>query len=271
MTDTEEWQLTGSGPDAYERYLVPPLFAPWAEQLVEHGSLQEGDRVLDVGCGTGIVARCAVREVGDEGTVVGLDVNEGMIEMARATADESKPTIEWRQGDAMELPFSDEAFDVVFCQQALQFFEVPSAALEEMYRVLAPNGRILISVLRPLAFNPGYIELADALERHVGDDAGEMMRSPFPEWNSDELRALADDAGFRDRVVTIEISTARYPSPEEFVRREAISSPLAGPLSSVDLDVQEALIQEVDEALHDYVDDHGIVTPLEYYVLVAHR
>ena len=271
MTEVEGWQLTESGPEAYERYLVPPLFAPWAERLIEHGHLREGDRVLDVGCGTGIVARSAAAHVREEGTVVGLDVNEGMLQVAAAAATELGPTIEWRQGDATDLPFPDESFDVIFSQQALQFVEDPAAALREMHRVLAPNGRIAISVLRSLAFNPGYDELAEALERHAGADAGMMMRSPFRGYTRDELRTLAEDAGFREPVVTIEIGSVRYPSVEEFVRREAASSPLAGPLGSLDRDVREALLRDVEEALRDYTDDRGVVIPLDSHVLVAHR
>lgn len=272
MAKADGWQLTESGPEAYERYLVPALFAPWAERLVEHANLRDGDGVLDVGCGTGVVARRAASRVGETGAVVGLDVNDGMLEAARATAAEiTTPTIEWKRGDATDLPLPDGAFDAVLCQQALQFFEEPSVALREMHRVLTPDGRLAISVLRPLAFNSGYDALSEALERHVGDDAGTMMRSPFPEWTGDELRALAAGAGFRDPVVTIEISSVRYPSVEEFVRREAASSPLAGPLGSLDRDVRETVIEEVEDALDEYTDDHGIVIPLEYYVLVAHR
>lgn len=271
MAKAGGWQLAESGPEAYEQYLVPALFAPWAERLIDCVDLQKGDRVLDVGCGTGIVARYAAGVVGDDGTVVGLDVNEGMLEVARATSTEVTSAVEWRRGDATDLPFTDGTFDVVLCQQALQFVADPSAALREMRRVLAPDGRMAISVLRPLAFNPGYGVLAGALERHVGDDAGAMMRSPFPDWEGEMLRALADDAGFRDRAVTIEISAVRYPSIEEFVRREAASSPLAGPLGSLDRDVRGTLIREIEDALGEYVDDDGIVIPLESYVLVAHR
>ena len=270
MAGTGGWQLAESGPEAYEQYLVPPLFAPWAERLIEHASLREGDRVLDVGCGTGIVARRAAAHVGEEGTVVGLDVNEGMLEVARAAAGPGS-TIQWRQGDATDLPSSDETFDVTLCQQALQFVEDPAAALREMHRVLAPDGRTAVSVLRSLAFNTGYEALAEALERRAGADAGKVMRSPFRGYTRDELRTLAEDAGFRDPVVRIEISSVRYPSVEEFVRREVASSPLAGPLGSLDRDAREALVRDVEEALHDYIDDDGIVIPLDSHVLVAHR
>ena len=271
MSGKSGWQLTESGPEAYEQFLVPSIFTPWAERLVEHANLQEGDRVLDVGCGTGIVARRAAAHIGEQGTVIGIDINEEMLEVAKTAASGLTPTVEWRQGDATALPFSDEAFDTIFCQQALQFIDDPAVALREMHRVLAPDGRIAISVLRSLAFNAGYDKLAEALERCAGAEAGMMMRSPFRGYSREELHALAEDAGFGEPVVTIQISSVRYPSAEEFVRREAASSPLAGLLGSLDRDVRETLLEDVEEVLQDYIDDQGIVIPLDSHVLVSQR
>ncbi|WP_408960518.1 class I SAM-dependent methyltransferase [Natrinema sp. 74] len=271
MAGNGGWQLTESGPEAYEQYLVPPLFGPWAERLIKHANIREGDRVLDVGCGTGIMARRAATHVGEQGTVVGIDINEAMLTVARTATADITPAIEWRQGDATALPFSDETFDVIFCQQALQFVEDPAVALREMHRVLAPEGRLAVSVFRPLSYNVGYDKLAEALERHAGAEAGMMMRSPFRGHSRKELRALAEDAGFSDPVITIEISSVRYPSVEEFVRREAASSPLAGSLDSLDRGVREVLLDDIAEALHDYIDDQGIVIPLDSHVLVAQR
>ena len=265
------WQLSQSAPEAYEQYLVPPMFEPWADRLIDRVGLRSGDRVLDVGCGTGIVARRAASRLGDEGTVVGLDVNDGMLDVARATASENRLSIDWRQGEATELPFVDESFEVVVSQQALQFVSEPRAALREIRRVLVPSGRVAVSVWRPLRFNPGYVELAEVLESYVGDDAGVTMRSPFPTWNREVLRTLARDAGFDDRATTIEIGSTRYPSAEEFVRREAASSPLSEPLGDIESDVREALVEEVGRALEDYTDDEGITFPMESYVLTARR
>ena len=271
MSGNGGWQLTESGPEAYEQYLVPSIFTPWAERLIEHTNLQDGDRVLDVGCGTGIVARRAAAHVGEQGTVVGVDINEGMLKVAKTAAADLTPRIEWRQEDATTLSFPDEAFDVIFCQQALQFIERPAVALREIRRVLAPNGRIAVSVLRSLAFNAGYDKLAGALERHVGAEAGMMMRSPFRGYSREELHTLAEDAGFDGSVVTIQISSVRYPSVEEFVRREAASSPLAGLLGSLNRDVRETLLEDVEEVLQDYIDDQGLVIPLDSHVLVSQR
>ena len=265
------WQVEQCASEAYERYLVPAIFAPWTDRLLEAAEIQDGDRVLDVACGTGIVARRAASLAGVNGTVVGLDINEEMLAVADETAAEIQASIEWRKGEATDLPFSDEAFDVVCCQQALQFFDDPEAAVGEMRRVLTPGGRVVLSVWRPLGYQPGYVALADALAQYIGADAGEMMRSPFPVWDGEELRTLLRDASFDDVSVIIEIGSVRYPSVAEFVRREAASSPLAEPIATVDRTVRDELIQEVENALHTYVDDTGIVSPMESYVVTADR
>ncbi|ELY93107.1 Methyltransferase type 11 [Natrialba chahannaoensis JCM 10990] len=265
------WQVEQSASEAYEAYLVPSIFTAWADRLIETGDVQAGDRVLDVACGTGIVARRAASRVGTSGSVDGLDINEGMLAVAEKTAADSHPSIEWQQGDAMELPFPEEQFDIVCCQQALQFFDDPTAAVEEMGRVLAPGGRVALSVWRPLDYQPAYKILAEALERHVDAEAGAMMRSPFPAWEQEDIRTLVQNAAFDAVSVTIEIGAVRYPSVAAFVRREAASSPLAGSLAAVERTVRAELVQEVEDELRVYSDDEGIVSPMESYIVTAER
>lgn len=247
------------------------MFAPWAERLAETAELRTGDRVLDLACGTGIVARLAAPQVGEEGSVVGVDLNEAMLEVARGASAGVRPSIEWRLGDATDLAFDDASFDVIFCQQALQFVQDPAKALQEIRRVLLPDGRLAASVWRPIEFNPAYVGVADALERHVDDEAATTMRSPFPAWDTDELRASVRDAGFADVAVTIEVGSMRYPSVEAFLRREAASSPLAGPLGSMPPEVRDGLLADLDDALAAYTDDRGITFPMEAHVAVARR
>lgn len=265
----EQWQLERSSAEAYERYLVPLFFAPGAQYLIELVALQTGERVLDIACGTGIVARSAAPRVGLHGKVVGLDLNEDMLEVAQEVSSGILPEIEWRQGDALDIPFPDAAFDVVFCQQGLQFFPDRPAALREIHRVLAPDGRLGLNVLRSLQHNPAYDLFAEALERHVGPDAGTMMRSPFPELSTGELRDLLAGAGFRDVRILIGIAPVRYPSAREFVHREAASSPLARELESLRDGVRELLLRDLEAALQAYTDDEGIVFPTEAHLTVA--
>jgi ubiquinone/menaquinone biosynthesis C-methylase UbiE len=265
----QAWQLESNSAEAYERYLAA-AFSPWADALTAAAELKAGERALDVACGTGIVARHAARRVGAGGTVVGLDLNDAMLTVARAVTAGSQPSIEWRQGDVTRLPFPDRHFDAVFCEQALQFFPEPLKALREMRRVLADGGRAAISVCRPLEFCPAYVALADALERFAGAEAAAMMRSPFSRWRVAELKALAGDAGFARVSVRIEVASLRYPSASEFLRREAASSPLAPLVGTLDANVRAELVRELESALGDHTDDEGVVCGVESYVALCH-
>jgi hypothetical protein len=128
-----------SFPEMYERHLVGPLFQPWAEMTLEEIKLSPGDRVLDIACGTGIVARLAKERLGDDAYVVGVDLSPDMLAVARTVA----PGIHWREGSASALPLRDEErFDVVVCQQGLQFFGDKAAAAAQMRRALVPGARV---------------------------------------------------------------------------------------------------------------------------------
>ena len=137
MSQPTPWQVGSSAPEVYEPELVPAVFGPWASRVVALANPQPGERVLDVACGTGIVARAAAERVGPSGQVVGLDLNPHMLAVAQSVASERPALpIEWREASVMAVPFSDAAFDIVYCQLGLQFFPDRLAALREMHRVL---------------------------------------------------------------------------------------------------------------------------------------
>jgi ubiquinone/menaquinone biosynthesis C-methylase UbiE len=261
------WQLEQDSALAYEQYLVPAIFDQFARSLVALAAPAPGERVLDLACGTGVVARHAAPLVEPDGQVTGVDVNPAMLAVASANA----PGVEWREADAARLPFGDGEFDVGLCEQALMFFPDRAAALGELRRVLAPGGRFAISVWRGLEHNWAYEAFAVALERHAGADAGAMMRSPFRGWDAEELRGELAAAGFRDVRVWLEIGVEEWPSSAELVRREAASSPLAGPIGALAEADREALVADVAQALRDYTDDERVVFAIETHVATGRR
>jgi len=272
MSPAPQWHFVGSVPENYERYLVPTIFGPWAMDLVKVADAGPGERVLDIACGTGIVARTAAHKVGSAGTVVGLDLSAPMLEAARAQAASEGLSIEWREGSATKLPFPDTAFDLVLCQQGLQFFPDPAAALREMHRVLGPRGRLALSVWRPIEGSPGFAVLAEALSHHISLGAGALLPSgPFGLGQAEEVRALVAGAGFRDIAIRPAVKTLRYSSPEEFVRCYVAGSALAGPVAAAADDERAALLAEVNAGLRSYVDDRGLAFPIESNVAVAWR
>jgi len=266
-----DWKFEQGSPEAYEQYFVPVIFSPWAERLIDRATIQDGDHVLDVACGTGIVARFASPLVGETGSVVGVDNDEGMLAVAKETAAEEQLTIQWKEADATNLPFSEERFDIVLCQQGLPFFDDPIPALEEIRRVVAADGRVFLNVGRSLEYQPGWEVLAKALSRHIGDEWGAMMHGPFPTWDGGDLQQIAQNAGFDDVSVTIDIGSVRFPSVEAFISQQAATSPLAEPIGAAPKAVRDELIQDVEEELEGYTDDDGVVFPFESYVIEAYR
>jgi ubiquinone/menaquinone biosynthesis C-methylase UbiE len=143
MGQQGQWQVAGSAPEVYQRELVPAVFGPWAPIVVELAHPRPGERVVDIACGTGIVARVAAARVGASGSVAGVDLNPGMLDVARSVAMTSQPAapIQWHEGSADKLPFPEGLFDIAYCQLGLQFFADRPTALREMRRVLVAEGR----------------------------------------------------------------------------------------------------------------------------------
>lgn len=270
-TTDSGWQLQGNAAEAYESFLVPVIFRGLADRLVAAAEIRPGDQVLDVACGTGVVARTVARHVGPGDAVAAIDVNPDMLATAREASGEVTPTIAFQQGDVMNLPFEDGAFDVVLCQQAVQFFPDRVAALREMARVTSTGGRVVFSVLRSLDRHPVYEIFARALGEHAGTDAAAMMRSPFALGDREALRTSAHDAGLRDVTVQVSISEERFPSVAELVHWEAASSPLATELARLDAEGQAALVAQLERDLSPYLDDLGLVFHNETHIVTATR
>jgi ubiquinone/menaquinone biosynthesis C-methylase UbiE len=272
----EQWQLDGEAPVLYQRYLVPAITAIWAADLVDRTNIQRGARVLDVASGTGVVARAAAARLGDGGSVTGLDINPGMLAVARSLpADSGAASIEWREGSVLALPFPDGAFDVVLCQLGLQFFPDRPAALAEIRRVLVPGGRTGISVFGPIEHNPATHALADALDRHVGPGASLAKRNEHVLADTDELRMLLEEAGFRDVVIESATKTVRFPSATAYVQIQLAATPLATLVERYDASDRERLIETVAEdvaaALAEYAGDAGLTFPQEVHTALASR
>ena len=272
MSTHPQWQFIGGVPENYERYLVPSIFGPWASDLVEVAAPQPGERVVDIACGTGIVARTAAQRVGSGGRVVGLDLSVPMLEAARTASAAQGAPIEWREGSAVKLPLADAAFDVAFCQQGLQFFPDRPSALREMHRVLKPGGRLALSVWRGIEHSPGFAVLAEALTHHISPEAGALMTSgPFGLSNPNELRALVTGANFTDITIRPAVKVLRYPSPDAFVLRYVAGSALAGPVAGADDRARGMLLADVTARLQRHVDDDGLAFSIESNVVVARR
>jgi len=267
MSPAEQWQLTGSAAELYERYPAPYLLGPWAPGLVALARLQPGERVLDVACGTGLVTRLAAPVVGPTGRVTGLDLNAGMLAVARSLPPPAGPAITWIEGSALKTDLASASFDVVLCQQGLQFFPDRPAALREMRRVLVPNGRVVLSVWR--AMNAYHAAVADALRKHVDAAVATTFSSSRITPDADELHRLVVEAGFSEVAIHPSRMNVRVPAAEKFVLAHLAATPVAGAVAGVSGDARAALVDHVSVALRSYVDGDGLTIPDEANVVTA--
>jgi SAM-dependent methyltransferase len=246
------------------------LWTMGAPLLIEQAALNPGQRVLDVACGTGVVARLAAPHVGVMGEVTGLDLNPGMLAVARSLPPPQGATVEWREADAQALPFAEALFDVAFCQLGLQYFPNRSQAVHEIYRVLKSNGRFVALVWRALDHSPGFAALARALELHVSPAARAVMQAPFVFGDTtEEMRTLLLETGFHSVRIRSDVRMVRFTSPEAFVRYQVAGSPLASHVAQVDEAARQALVREVSTAMHAYENDEGIALPIEGHIVIA--
>jgi ubiquinone/menaquinone biosynthesis C-methylase UbiE len=253
--------------EAYEGALVQPLFRPWVDELLDRAELKAGDRVLDIACGTGIVARVARERLGHAARVLGVDASEPMLAVAKREA----PDIDWRAGNAMALPVDvAEQFDVVTCQQGLQFFPDRLAAAREMRRVLAEGGRVAIATWRPLDDVPFVRDLHALAERHLGP----VVDQRHALGAASDIETLLREAGFRDVSVGTVTRTIRMPAPATFFQMNANAIVGMSPKAKAMDDAQRASViatiaAESGRLLARYGDGEGVAFELSTNLAVA--
>ncbi len=259
--------------ETYEQYFVPAMFLPWATLLLRHASLQLGERVLDVACGTGIVARQAAPLVGAQGQVVALDMNPAMIAVATAQPAPPGAPVSWRQGNATALPFPDGAFEVVLCQHGLPFVPDRAMAAREMRRVLAPRGRALVLVLQALSRHPVFEALMNSVALHLALPVSAVV-IPFSLPDADELAGLYTAAGFPTVHVLSESTPVCFSEPERFVPLAVTSSAAAVPAfaqlqAPARAALLEAVRQDVEPVLCKYRGASAVTFPMFAHIVVA--
>lgn len=262
------WSFAGIA-EGYEKYLAPML-SKWTEDLFEKAGLEAGHEVLDIACGTGIAARLAADKVGTSGEITGVDVDADMLTVARSVSARDGVSITWVEADAIELPFNEQSFDVLLCQQGLQFIDEPVEALQQMYRVLRSGGRVALSVWGSLEQSPGYQALGKAMAKHLGEQQAQVNSVPFSMGEAGSLRSLLKGAGFSDVEIDTSTREVRFPSPREFFRREVVSW-LAGAFGEPTADERRAVVAELEQSLESYIDSEGLAFPMEVLIASGHR
>jgi ubiquinone/menaquinone biosynthesis C-methylase UbiE len=239
--------------EIYDEQFVPALFRPWAAVVADTARIGPGLQVLDVACGTGVLACEAAGRVGEAGAVTGLDANPEMLAVARR-----KPQrVTWVEGRAEALPFGDASFDAVVSQFGFMFFDDRAGALREMRRVLRPGGRLSVAVCDAVDRSPGYAVLAELLQRLFGTAVADAFRAPFALGDAAVLRTLCDEAGLAGAEVSSVSGPVRFASIDALVSTErACAWTLGGLLDDAQFD---RLREESQAALRPFARADGTV------------
>ena len=258
MTTTAKAQVFGTdfasnAARNYERYFVPAIGRPLANDLIAAAALRPGERVLDVGCGTGVVTRLAAEQVGPDGAVAGADLTASMLDVARSVAPPDS-RIQWYETSAEAMPFPDATFDVVFCQLALQFVPDKPAAVREMYRVLDPGGRALVSVPTP---GPFFGVCETGLSRHV-PAAAPFVALVFSLNDPAALEGLFRNAGFREVTVRSTPKRLQLPPARDFFWQYLQCTPIGGMVAETSNQVRAALEHDVVEGWRAWTEEGGM-------------
>lgn len=242
------------GAIAYEELWVPALFGQWSKIVATEAKLELKHQVLDIACGTGVLAQEVASRLSTPGQVTGIDSNPGMLSVAM----EHNREIQWEQGPAENLPFQDQHFDIVLCQFGLMFFSDRVKAVQEMARVLKPGGRMLVAVWDALENIPAYSKSVSTIEKYGGSKAREALNSPFELGDKDVLRSTFNEAGVSDIAIATHTGTARFPD-----LKSMLDADLRGWLPVLGITLGEQDIQEIYNdaslALGNYISPNGNV------------
>jgi SAM-dependent methyltransferase len=237
---------------AYEALFVPALFDQWPAIVAGAAQIRSGQRVLDVGCGTGILARAIALRIRSVGHVVGIDPNPGMLAVAKMLA----PDVEWQEGVAEALPFPDQSFEAVVSQFGLMFFTDRHKALHEMLRVLTPGGQLAVVVWDSLDHMPAYASEVALVERTVGRQAADALRAPFALGNRQDLATLFSEAGVASAEIATHRGMAQFPSIRTMVEADLRGwLPVMGIILTEDRIVR--VLREAEQALSAYSTNDG--------------
>lgn len=257
----DAFQLTGNAAAIYEEQKVPAIFRPLALATLDILPIQDDDKVLDVACGTGVVGREAMKRLGPNGSVTGVDLNEGMIGMAREMTKTEATRYEWHVADVTAMPFEADAFSLAICQQGLQFFPNEDAALREMRRVLSPEGRIAISVWA--GASEFFKSLAEALSRHVSEEVSQKSLAPFQYAGIATLPDRLSDIGFDDISVQKFSVVREIITPEAAIPKEILGNPVGPAVAEQGEAVMGQIVREIMDDLQHCFDGSKLVAPQE--------
>jgi len=268
---SKHWQLDLEAAKRYQEIPVPTILGPVAHALVDKVKLNSGAMVLDVGCGTGAATRYAAKFVGPDGRVAGVDINPGMIEVAKSLSESVGTPFDWYENSAFELPFEESTFDVALSAQTIQFLDDRVAALKEMQRVLRPRGQLAISVWCEVGHNPYFDALIKAVTNHLGAETASGLGAAFTLSKPSEIEGLLVEAGLQKIEVEMCELSLEMPELSNFAAKHISATPMATSFFASSESIQKDLVEEVADHLATYQTETGATVPFRIRVAKAQK
>ncbi len=261
MGDNEAGQVSDKAARIYEEIYLPALFEEWSPLVLEAAHIEKGHRVIDVACGTGVLALTVLNHLGPGGAIVGIDINEGMLNIARTKSRQ----IDWLNVPAESLPFKDASFHRVISQFGMMYFENREGALREMMRVLQPGGSLVVAVWDKLENNPGLAAEDQLWQQVFGEEAAD--EAPYSLGDKKVLQNLLDNSGIIDAEIKTRQATARFSSIESWIYAGAKGWTQDDAISDEQL---ELLLRKAQEHLVSFESHDGTVLfPTSAHIIVA--
>ncbi len=260
------FQVPEHAPRHYQAQ-VERFMAPFVDAMVA-ATVGQGDSVLDVACGTGFATRSASQMVGDSGRVVGTDINEGMVAMARSVPWNGGRAITWKQASALDLPFPDDEFDTVICQQGAQFFPDVAAGLAEMARVTRAGGCLGATVWAGIDHSPFFNAEFDILLRFCGTDP-DASGTTFVEDGEAQIASWFEAAGLWDAAIDLVEASVTLPPVVDYVPQHLRALPWSGAFFELSTQAQAEAIAWMDDRLSDYRTDAGVAIPFRSFLATS--
>jgi ubiquinone/menaquinone biosynthesis C-methylase UbiE len=261
--------FAGSIPEVYEKYLVPMIFVPYAADLARRTAALSPTSVLEIAAGTGVVTRALAPKLAHDARYVVTDLNQPMLDVA-ARKQPADARIEWRQADALALPFDDASFDAVCCQFGVMFFPDRVKGYREARRVLKPGGSFLFNAWDSLRNNDVPWIIEDTLAKVFPNDPPRFLgRTPHGYHDIEAIRRDLQQAGFSSVAVETREEVGRAASPRDAVMGLCQGSPLRGEIEARDKNGLEAATQRAADAVEQRFGKGPVAARIQAHVVVA--
>ena len=260
-------RFSGSVPANYERYMVPLLFRPYAEELARRAKAVQPRRILETAAGTGVVT-AALAQALPEAEIVATDLNQAMLDVAQTRV--TSGNVSFRQADALDLPFRDGEFDLVVCQFGVMFYPDKVRGNAEALRVLRDGGSYLLAVWDRIERNILSDLANQSLRKNFPDDPPQfMVRGPFSYHDRSAIERDLRAAGFQSISIGTVEATSRSATAEDGARGLVYGSPMGVELEDYGAGALDRIFEDLRGSARQFEGPDGFAAPMSAHIVIA--